>query len=49
MLWELSVAFLNTKNHPKNYSSGDPFLNFASILQAQRSQNAYLLSFNAYF
>lgn len=42
MLWELPVAFLNTKNHPKNYSSGDPFLKSASILQAHHLQNDYL-------
>lgn len=42
MLWELPVAFLNTKNHPKNYSSGDQFLKFASISQAPCSQNGYL-------
>jgi len=36
MLWKLSVAFLNTKNHPKNYSSGDQFLKFASIGVAER-------------
>ena len=31
MLWELPIAFLNIKNHQKNYSSGDLILNLQAF------------------